>query len=227
VGVVIPKKFKALWIGNELTLYEKACLNSFVRLGQSIELFAYETIQAPEGVIVRDASEIIPKDQVKKNTHQDSYATFSNLFRYEVLRQEGGCWVDADVMLLKVPDWPETVLAYEDQDSINGAVLSLPKEVCEWLIEEFHKLNYDIEWAESGPCLVTKAAHKFGLNPLPTKRIYPIYWQDWRMFLGDIEEEKLKDADCVHLWNEMFRRNGVNKNEMPTGWLGKKFKELL
>jgi hypothetical protein len=220
-------KFKALWIGGELSLFEKACLLSFVRLGQSIELFTYETIKAPKGVIIRDASEIVSKDKVRKNAYQDSYATFSNLFRYELLYKEGGCWVDTDVMLLKVPDWPNTVLAYEDDRFVNGAVLSLPRNVCEWLISEFHKIGYDIAWGEVGPRLVTRAVEEFKLSPLPKERIYPIHWESWRSFLQDIPEEKLKDADCVHLWNEMFRRDGINKNQMPSGWLGKKFKDIF
>jgi hypothetical protein len=220
-------KFKALWIGGELSLYEKACLSSFVKLGQSIELFTYEDVKVPDGVQVRDATKILPADQVKKNVRQDSYATFSNIFRYQLLLDEGGCWVDTDVILLKVPNWPETVLAKEDRDFVNGAVLSLPKNVCEWLIAEFYKVGYDVDWAEPGPHLVTKAAEKFRLEALPTERIYPIHWLEWQMFLGEIPKKRLENADCVHLWNEMFRRNNISKNEMPEGWLGQKFKELL
>jgi hypothetical protein len=220
-------KFKTLWIGSELSLFERACLSSFVKLDQSIELFAYEELKVPKGVLLRDASKIIPKDQVRKNVRRDSYSTFSDLFRYEMLRQEGGCWVDTDVILLKVPQWPETVLGYQSEEIVNCAVLSLPVNICEWLIEEFRKNGYDIEWDENGPGLVTKAANKFGLSVLPSEKLYPIHWKDWKMLFGDVTENRLQNADCVHIWNEMFRINGVNKNQMPTGWLGKKFREVL
>jgi hypothetical protein len=50
-------KFKSLWVGGELSLFEKACLSSFVRLGQDIELFTYEPVEVPKGVKLRNASQ--------------------------------------------------------------------------------------------------------------------------------------------------------------------------
>jgi hypothetical protein len=220
-------KFKSLWVGGELSLFEKACLSSFVRLGQDIELFTYEPLEVPKGVKPRDASQIIPREKVRKNSQENSYAMFSNLFRYELLWREGGCWVDTDVILLKAPEWPDTVLGYEDNEHINGAVLSLPCHVCEWLIQRFHENGYDVPWGTNGPMLVTKAVSEFNLTPLPKERLYPIPPGEWRMLIAGNPEERLKNADCVHLWNECFRRAHIDKNQIPPGWLGEKFKELL
>jgi hypothetical protein len=218
-------KFKSLWVGGELSLYEKACLLSFVRLGQSIELFTYEKLDVPDGVKIRDAQEILPRENVRKNPKENTYSTFADLFRYHLLYQEGGCWVDTDVVLLQAPEWPEIVCGYEDDVHVNNAVLSLPKDVCKWLIDRANENGYDKPWGTNGPILVTQAVKEFGLTPLPRHRLYPIPPGEWRMLL--VGEPNFEGSDCVHLWNEGFRRANIPKDRIPSGWLGKKFTELL
>jgi hypothetical protein len=218
-------RFKTLWVGGQLSLYEKACLTSFVKLGQSIELFTYEDLEVPKGVEVRKAEEILPKECVRKNPKENSYSTFADFFRYHLLHKEGGCWVDTDVVLLRVPDWPETVCGYEDDIHINNAVLSLPTDICKWLIDRCNENGYDKPWGTNGPLLITKAVKEFGLTPLPRHRLYPIPPCEWRQLL--VGEPNFSDSDCVHLWNEGFRRANIPKDRIPSGWLGKKFTELL
>lgn len=100
-----------LWIGKQLSNLELLTLNSFVKHGHKFNLWVYDEIETPlpAGVIVKDANEIIPHTSVFKYKYDDpvlnhgkgSYAGFSDLFRYKLLYERGGWWVDMDVTCLK------------------------------------------------------------------------------------------------------------------------------
>jgi mannosyltransferase OCH1-like enzyme len=51
--------------------------------------------------MVRDASEILPAARIFKYREYDTYAGFANFFRYKLLLERGGWWVDLDVVCLK------------------------------------------------------------------------------------------------------------------------------
>lgn len=98
-----------MWIGTELSVMELLTMKSFVAMGHSFELWAYDQIitPLPEGVILRDASQIIPKEEVfrygeiSQGFGHGSYAGFSDIFRYKLLYEKGGWWSDMDVTCLK------------------------------------------------------------------------------------------------------------------------------
>lgn len=121
----------ALWIGSTLGKISRACLRSFVMRGHTVLLHSYSIISdVPEGVQCVDANKIIPKDKIFKHNQTGSYALFSDLFRYELLRTVSGIYVDCDVYCLKPLIIPESnyLLGYESDGKINGAVLALPQE---------------------------------------------------------------------------------------------------
>lgn len=101
--------FHSLWIGEKLGDPELLTLHSFAEKGHSIQLWAYNKMNnVPEFTIVKDANEIIPESKVfkyDKNSKIDwgkgSYAGFSDVFRYKLLYEHGGWWVDMDVTCLK------------------------------------------------------------------------------------------------------------------------------
>lgn len=121
----------ALWIGNKLGKISSCCLRSFVMRGHTVLLHTYNEIDdLPEGVQCVDANEIIPEDKIFKHSKTGSYALFSDVFRYELLKKVNGVYVDCDVYCLKplYTQNREYLLGYEDDNKINGAVLALPKE---------------------------------------------------------------------------------------------------
>lgn len=99
--------------------------------GHSVFLHTYNEIEdLPQGVIILDANLIIPKNNIIKHKKTGSYALFSDIFRYELLKKIDGLYVDCDVYCLKPIEKPESgyLLGFEDDKLINGAVLSLPKD---------------------------------------------------------------------------------------------------
>ena len=101
-----------MWIGSSLSRMELLTLQSFVRHGHRFHLWAYDQITTPipDGVVLEDATEIIPRSAVFKRRAVDersgvgagSYgAPFSDLFRYKLLHDKGGYWADMDVTCLK------------------------------------------------------------------------------------------------------------------------------
>lgn len=122
---------RALWVGKRLGRLSRCCLSSFVRRGHQVCLYTYEQVEdVPEGVEVCDANQIVPADKIIRHKATGSYALFSDIFRYELLKKAGGIYVDCDVYCLKPFEIPEHgyLLGYEEDRKINGAVLALPAD---------------------------------------------------------------------------------------------------
>lgn len=99
-----------LWIGNELSVIEMLTLHSFVANGHQFNLWVYDELknELPPNVVLKDANEILPRSSVfrYKNLNQyghgkGSVSGFSDVFRYKLLYEKGGWWVDMDVTCLK------------------------------------------------------------------------------------------------------------------------------
>lgn len=121
----------ALWIGQKLGKLSSCCLRSFVLKGHAVYLHAYEQIDdVPEGVQIVDANRIISKNKIFKHKKTGSYALFSDVFRYELLKKTDGIYVDCDVYCIRpiIPSSSGYILGREDDFKINGAVLGLPKD---------------------------------------------------------------------------------------------------
>lgn len=104
----------ALWLGTEsLSHLEQLTLHSFAAFGSRVRLWHYDPIRArlPGGVELCDAGEILPRERIFRyppnmilNFGHNSYAGFSDVFRYKVLYEHGGWWSDMDVTCLKPLD---------------------------------------------------------------------------------------------------------------------------
>ena len=103
-----------LWVGNRLSPLELLTLHSFVDYGHVFHLWIYEELenQLPQNVILKDANEIVPKTDIFRLKYGDveegfgvgSLALFADWFRYNLLYQQGGWWVDMDVTCLSPLD---------------------------------------------------------------------------------------------------------------------------
>lgn len=121
----------ALWIGHTLGRISSCCLKSFVLRGHKVYLHTYNHIDGvPDGINMVDANFILPEDQIFKHKKTGSYALFSDLFRYELLKKVDGIYVDCDVYCIKPLNNSNNgyTLGYEDDFKINGAVLGIPKD---------------------------------------------------------------------------------------------------
>ena len=91
---------QSLWIGPQLSTLEILCCESFMKYGHIFHLYTYEPVKnIPKGVKILDANKILPfseLEMIKKDQ-----LPFSDIFRYKMLYEKGGYWVDLDMICLK------------------------------------------------------------------------------------------------------------------------------
>lgn len=104
------KIIHSLWIGKTLSVIELLTIQSFIANGHTFQLWVYEPLETPlpQELVLCDATQIIPKDKIFSYKNANKYghgkgsvAGFSDIFRYKLLHEKGGWWVDMDVTCLK------------------------------------------------------------------------------------------------------------------------------
>jgi hypothetical protein len=218
---------QSFWFGEGLSPYERLAMKSFLDFGHSYTLYAYRKFDVPKGVELRDAAEILPESRVfvyKREPGRGSVAAFSNLFRYRLLREAGGWWVDADVICLaeKIPE-PDVFLGWEEDEKVGSAILRFPARhpLPAALYRAADAAGDDVAWGEVGPHLVTRLVHEVGLEAsvLPRERSFPIRARNALDLLVPSLEEKVarqvRGAPMLHYWNEILRRAVVFKWMAP------------
>ena len=192
------------WIGPSLGPLSVACLRSFLAAGHQVILHVYdEPSDVPKGVTLRDASETLPSDRVIRHK-RGSYALFSDIFRYQLLRNGADLYVDCDVYCIRPIRRAEHIFGWHVDNEMNGAVLALPPhsallnkliEICEdpgyvppwlppakqWKIKwgmrlGLHPGKQNLPWGSFGPLALTHFAKELGVDhlALPTDVFYPV-----------------------------------------------------
>lgn len=121
------QKITGLWVGDSLPLMPQLCIQSFLDHGHEFQLFTYKLYaNIPPGTTVRNAREILPESAIFRDTN-NSLAPFSDWFRMRFLAEEGGFWVDMDVVCLSddVPDG-ELWFCRESPDVVAVGALRFP-----------------------------------------------------------------------------------------------------
>ncbi len=218
---------RTFWHGSDLSVYEELSLSSFVRLGHQVQVFSYHPLRAIAGVERLDAATILPEAEVftyQTGPGKGSFAAFSNWFRYKMLHQLGGTWIDADVLCLK-PFFtlPSPCVGWQDSSLCNSAVMRFPPghPLTKQMYDRARELGQDVVWGQTGPRLLTEIVldNRDQVSILPRQAFYPIAWRDaWRT-LSSREARRCERAGatsyCVHWWNEMMRRIGVGRDKLP------------
>ena len=110
-----------------------ACLRSFIRHNHKVRLWVYEKpVDAPRGVEFCDASELLPKSRMvtfsRRGSHMGSPAIFADFLRYELLKRNFGLYVDCDVYCVRPVEDHQYIYGYEDNSTVNNAVLKIPAD---------------------------------------------------------------------------------------------------
>lgn len=218
--------FNMFWHGDTLSAMEAACMRSFVSHGHKVRVFTYRDIRLPEGTVREDAAQILPFDQYFD--FMDSPSAFSNIFRYKLLLEQGGWWVDTDVVCLQ-SDIPACRYFWALQDEyeevgINGAVLKFPRgdPRCSRLLQLSLERSGGISvWGQLGPKLLTEIL----ANDRPpgllgaTRDAYPIRWVEtyfaWLPEFAAAVEARTAGSLFLHLWHRMFGEMGIDINRTP------------
>src|SRR5215472_15544124 len=113
---------QSLWIGDRLSVMEHLCISSFLRNGHSFHLYAYQDIAGiPPGTVVRDGNEILPASRIFTYREHQTYAGFANFFRYKLLLENGGWFVDADTVCIRPFEFEDDYVF--SSEGINGRQL--------------------------------------------------------------------------------------------------------
>jgi hypothetical protein len=232
-GGASAPEFATFWQG-PLNAIAYSCLASFGRAGAGLRLYSYDDeLLAPPGVEVADARLICPDETLLGRylvAGKPSLATFADMFRYMLIRRTGCCWVDADILCLRRPDFSSSAIVFGRQPEfhgesvINNAVLKLPPThpLLDDLIQHAENgLDKDQAWGAIGPFLLTELAEKHGIGDCarPFCAFYPIEPDHfWKPFLPEYRQEvalATRAATFLHLWGELIDRSGYQKSACP------------
>ncbi len=217
---------RSLWIGGQLSAMEQLSIRSFLANGHECHLYSYEPLTGvPEGTILHDAREILPESKIFRYTGNGSYAGFSDHFRYEVLRSQGGWWADLDVVCLRPFPEPthEVVVSMETNPAGEAVpatcvIYSSPgSRLVELLCERTRaKDPATLAWGDIGPSLMAELVRELGLEHacLPWQAFCPIPYTQWfDAFLPGRAPDFGPETYAVHYWHEFWRRSNLDKNE--------------
>jgi hypothetical protein len=219
---------QSLWIGAALSPIEAMCIQSFLSRGHRFDLFVYgDVANVPDGCTRHDARAVLDEARIfayRQGPGKGSVSGYSNLFRYKLLLDRGGWWVDMDVVCVgdPLPD-ADVALAREDDEYVNGAIIKFPPghPAMAYAYSQSVDVGANMTWGECGPSLMTKVVSMFRLEPalMPPQSFYPIHWRESSKLIDpayrEYVEDKIRGAVFVHLWNETFRRAHYDKCVRP------------
>jgi hypothetical protein len=232
--------FQSLWIGHRLSPLEHLCISSFLAHGHTFVLYAYEAVDnVPSACDVLDARGILPEKDVflTRSGHLiGSPTTFSDRFRYEVLRARGGWWVDTDTLCLRgdIPDTPY-VFAMEDENGYGAGVLRAPQDST-FLAEAVARCTEahgGTAFGAIGPALVGELVRELGLEDQawPRHDLYPLAWHEFLKFFdpaqADQIEARVSTSTFVHFFGNMISLANVLKDIRPpeSSYLDRAYRE--
>ena len=163
---------QSLWIGSDLSAMEHLSISSFLKNGHQYHLYVYDNIgNIPAGTVVNDGEEILPSSMIFQYKQHKSYSAFSNFFRYKLLLEKGGWWIDTDLVCLKPFDFPEEYVFSSERaagrEFINSGAIKAPaaSDLLAYAWETCQTKNREeLVWGEIGPRLMAEAINKFSLE---------------------------------------------------------------
>ena len=216
---------QSLWVGDRLPVMQYLSVRSFLANGHAYDLYVYEDLaNAPEGVRLRDAREIMPVSEVFRNFSHNTFATFSDIFRYRLLSQYGGWWSDTDVICLRPFDFSEDYVFSSEHRILNGVV----REVATITVmkappasELFQKLyeasayrdKSKLKWNEIGSDLLRSLLRDHALQSAVQRAttFCPIPMIGYESVVDPTVRFVFESSTfAAHLWHELWRRKGLD-----------------
>ena len=213
-----------MWIGAALSRMELLTLRSFVRQGHRFHLWVYDQLRTPvpEGVVLEDATEILPREAVFAHQKADprngvgagSYsAPFSDLFRYKLLHEKGGYWSDMDVTCLKPFPSDTPYLFRSHQIGVAGSIMKCPRG-CALMAETYQEAlrlaDANSEWLLPNRIL-TNNIKRLGLSKyIRDDFCSPDSWNDVVRPFAENDFAPPPQWFAIHWINEVWRTLGQN-----------------
>jgi hypothetical protein len=220
---------QSLWIGGtRLSEVEVLTINSFIKNGHEFHLYTYEPLEnTPPSTVIKDANEIIPQSKsftVPLAHISNCYSSFSDFFRWKLILDRGGWWVDLDLVCLKPFEFDTKYVFSGGQgkpgadDCIASHVFKVPKgsPMFQWGWDQCQLMNVQtMTWGQGGPPLLTEAVHKFGFQDtiLPLRTFCPIHYRYFpAAWLNPDSPPLPDDAYAIHFFTSQWRIKGIDKN---------------
>jgi hypothetical protein len=218
---------QSFWIGPRLSSLHVLGIRSFLAHGHEYHLYTFDEIEnVPEGVRVLDASRLFSRENVftyQEGFGKGSYSAFSNEFRYRLLYEHGGWWVDTDVVCLKPFDFdadfvfacertPEQTLTTAScviKSPARSAYLAYCLEVCAAADKAA------LRWGEIGPRLMHAAVTRFDLARyrVAPEVFNPVdYFSCAEIVAPDFDMSRLAGSSAVHLWHQKWKSHYLNQD---------------
>lgn len=220
---------QSLWIQEQkgIPQLQRLCIESFLEQGTEYSLYTYDDVAGlPDGVVLRDANAIIPKEFVFLDQFS-SYATFADWFRIKLLHERGGWWVDTDVVCLReFVSGEEYVFATEwsnDNPVICNCVMKAPKhspmlkEVLRGIEQNLALKELEtISWREIGAIPLVDGIMDFSLlEYVVSPDVFcPIDYKNYNSITGDGDIAIPIETYGIHLWNQMWTWNELNPSDL-------------
>lgn len=220
---------QGLWVGNKISKLEYISYSSFLNNGFEYWLYTYEDVAGlPQKVIQKDANEILDKKLIQFDKN-GSIGGFSDLFRWTLMYKKGGVYVDSDVVCLKPFEIEANSVAGQlnnrnETGIVHASTQFLQFEKNSDIMKEAMEISMtkdlkNLKWADIGPLLIEKLIFKKHqeVKILPYYNFNPNHYWNWNFVLSNKKTEYMlelhnrEDVFGIHLWNEMWRRNGINK----------------
>jgi len=228
--------FNAFWHGPPLNVFHWACMRSFIRHGHEYRLHVYDPVAVPDGVMLVDASKLLSREKLfffdnSFTGKPDDVGPFSDLFRYKLLLELGGWYVDVDTICV-ASEIPSEVRAWASESEpvngktvINGAQMCLPKgdPLAVVLYEKCLAVSRNSPLREDwGPNLLTEVIRSMGLPANvfgTTSTFYPVDWISaftlaLPSYRGEIAQ-KTASAMFVAAYQSFFQYCGIDLASTP------------
>ena len=219
---------QSFWHGPELSVMEHLCLHSYLAHGHEFHLYVYEQSGTyPEGVVLKDASEIIPYSEAFVDCF-GGFVNFSNRFRYALLYQRGGWWVDM-TRYASVP-WPFRALCLflRVHGGTESGQYHLHKEPSRCLLPQ-RLSGFYVPPRTTKPALGRTGSEpplrmifRNGLEPYihPPLTFCPVSGLEFERLISSPAVELPDEAYALHWFHELWRRRGLDKSgRFPDGSL--------
>ena len=217
---------QSFWYGKELSNIEVLCINSFLKTGHIFHLYCYENVKnVPNGTVIKDASEILNKEDIFFYGGKDqkgSVSAFSNMFRYKLLLDKGGYWVDMDMVCLRQLDINKKYVFSSEVDIngkeyINAGIIKVPKnsDFAKYAYQYTKDVNKDmLKWGKIGPNLVSETVKKYNLLKYVRRPEFscPLHYCHLLKIIENDDITMYKNTYCIHMWNQWWNRLNLDKN---------------
>ena len=252
-----PKRdiIKSLWIGKFLNEVTELCIESWLKLDYQVILYI-DILNMPKAWdIYRQRGQLLflKASDILEYKNKEEILPFSDLFRYKLLFEQGGTWLDTDMFLLKRLPQDKQIISSEFTHQsgafksdlfykANIGVLRFEQysPILEVIIEKIKK-SKKVHTATDRMLIFTKYVMKKCYLDVSPPSVYcpTAYWSCGEQYdcIGykkkyNVEaltnEYILEHSIGCHLWNSLtYKKNNIDFNEIPPTSLFSKLYNII